>query len=653
MWNFAIGMSGLDAARKGLDVIGNNIANAATEGYHSQRVDLTPAYSRQDGATLIGGGVDVAGISRIIDSMLEKEIVRQQSSLEQVSQEYDTLRTVEASFGEIAGSSGLNTAIDRFFGALSDLAAHPDQVVWQMQAVTAAETMAANFRTLGDFLSDLQTQIVLQADETIERINVLTGQIAQLNDNIERIEMGGGQANNLRDQRDQLINDLGQLIGVETQARENGVVDVIAGGVPVVMGASTIELDAGLNEEGLLGVSPAGAYNYDTTIEGGKMGALLTLKNTTIADIQDGLDDLARAIMQQINDYHVQGVGSDGSFTELMGRAMLSEELADYDPPLSEGSIYIRVIDTSTGEITRHQIDIDPASDSLSDVATAISAITGLSASVTDSRLSISADSGYKFDFIPAVLPEPTVSNLTGTSPPSISVSGVYTGGENQTFTFTAVGSGSVGNGTLQLRVTDGDGDQAAMLNVGSGYAAGDVLDVGNGIKITIGAGDLVDGNSFEVDAFADTDESGLLAAVGINTFFSGTGASNMAVCSDIIDSPGRIATALGLDLTDNSNILRMASLRDEPASDLGSLTPGEFYRRLVTDIGEQVSLRQTRQDNIEVLVQSLSNQQAEISGVDINEQAAQMIVFQQMFEAMAKYLNVVQTSIETIMDML
>jgi flagellar hook-associated protein 1 FlgK len=652
MWNFAIGLSGLDAARKGLDVIGNNIANAATEGYHNQRVDLTPAYSQQDGTTLIGGGVDVAGVSRIIDNLLEKEIVRQQSSLEQVSQESDILRTVEAAFGEIAGSSGLNAAIDQFFGALSDLAAHPDQVIQQTQAASAADTMAAKFRMLGRFLTDLQMQIGQQAEETVKQINTLTGQIAQFNDNIERVEMGGGQANNLRDQRDHLINDLGQLIGVETQARENGVVDVTAGGVPVVMGASTIELEVGLNDEGLLGISPAGAYNYDTTIEGGKLGALVTLKNTTIADIQKGLDDLARAIMQQLNDYHVQGVGSDGSFTELTGWTMTSETIADFVPPVGDGAIYIRVTDTSTGEITRHQIDINPASDSLSDVATAISAIPGLSASVTDSRLNIQADAGYKFDFIPAVLPEPTASNLTGTSPPAISVSGIYTGSENQTFTFTAVGSGAVGNGTLVLQVTDGDGKAVATLNVGSGYAAGDVLDVGNGIKITVGVGDLVDGDSFEVDAFADTDESGLLAAVGINTLFSGAGASDMAVCSDISGSPRRMATALGADMTDNANILRMASLRDKSVSDLDSLTAGEFYRRLVTDIGEQVSIRQIRQDNAEVLVQSLTNQQAEISGVDINEQAAQMIVFQQMFQAMAKYLNVVQTSIQTIMDM-
>ena len=99
MANFNIGLTGLGAAQKALDVIGNNIANAATEGFHRQRIDLTPAYSSQHDTTLLGGGVNVKGITRMIDTLLEKEILRQQSVLEQVSQEFGTLRTIENTLG--------------------------------------------------------------------------------------------------------------------------------------------------------------------------------------------------------------------------------------------------------------------------------------------------------------------------------------------------------------------------------------------------------------------------------------------------------------------------------------------------------------------------------------------------------------------------
>ena len=80
MSNFDIGLSGLSAAQRALDVIGNNIANAATEGYHRQRIELTPAYASQNGPAMIGGGVDVAGVGRMINTLLEDEILRQQSS---------------------------------------------------------------------------------------------------------------------------------------------------------------------------------------------------------------------------------------------------------------------------------------------------------------------------------------------------------------------------------------------------------------------------------------------------------------------------------------------------------------------------------------------------------------------------------------------
>lgn len=653
MQNYSIGLSGLNTAQKALDVVGNNIANAATEGYHRQRINLVPAYSSQAGSVIWGGGVDVAGVTRMIDRLLEQEILRQQSSLGQISQELATLHSVENAFGELSSSSGLSTTIDEFFNALQDLCAHPSEAIWQSQAATAGETMASQFRTLEQFLSNLETQITLEAENVIDQVNTLINQIAELNDNIERLEVSGGQANNLRDQRDQRIAELSELIGVETENREYGVVDVSIAGIPVVIGASTIELQMDLKEDGCLGVSAAGTHNYNTNVQGGQLSGLLSLRNDTLVEVHNDLDALAKAIIQQINQYHVQGVGSEGSFTELTGWRMMSEDLADFDPPITDGKIYIRIINTNTEEYTRHEIDVDVSTDSLATIAAKISAIDGLNASVTSSRLHIQAETDYNFDFLPAILPEPTTSNLTTASPPAVSVSGIYTGAENQTFQLMVIGTGSVGNGDLQLEVKNGDGEVVTTLNVGAGYAAGDKLDIGNGIKISLSLGDLNENDTFEIDAFANTDTSGLLAAVGINTFFSGNSAADMAVCSDIINSPGRVAVALGPELTDNTNALRLAGLKDQAISSLNEMTPGEFYQQLITDIGQQVSIKQMYQDNVEVIIQDLYNRQSEISGVDINDEAAKILIFEQMFQAMAKYLNTVQSSMLTIMELI
>lgn len=653
MQDYTIGLSGLAAAQKALVVIGNNIANAATEGYHRQRVNLAPAYSVQVGAEFFGGGVDVAGVTRMIDMLLELEILRQQSSLGQVSREVATLRTIENTFGELSGGGTLSEAIDKFFNALQDLCAHPSETIWQSEVVTAGQNLAGQFRGLGNFLTKLETQITLEAENTVVRINTLINQIAEMNDNIERMEITGGQANNLRDQRDQQIAKLAELIGIETQSREYGVVDVSIGGIPVVAGVCATEIQVGSTETNYLGISPAGAYAYNTNIQGGHLGALLTLKNELIDEVHKELNALADAIIQYVNRYHVQGVGSEGSFTELTGRTMTVDNLADFNQPITDGKIYIRVTNTSTGEVTRHEIDVDVSTDSLTSIAAAISTITGLSASASSSRLQIQAETDYTFDFLPAVLPQPSNSNLTGTSPPTISVSGIYMGTTNETYTFTAVGAGSVGNGDLRLEVSDIAGNVVTTIQVGAGYAAGDTLNIIDGIRISLSPGDLNAGDTFEIDAFANTDTSGLLAAVGMNTFFSGSGAADMSVCSQIINSPARVATALGAGATDNANALRLTALREEAMDGLNGMTPAEFYRRMVADIGQQISVRQLHQDNIEVVAQNLMNRQSEISGVNINDEAAQLLVFEQMFQAMAKFLSTVQSSIFTMMEII
>jgi flagellar hook-associated protein 1 FlgK len=652
--SYDIGISGLFASQKAFEVIGNNIANAATEGFHRQRLNLSPGYSSQVGSVIIGGGVDVAQITRLIDNILENEICRQKSSLGQVYQESTTLSTIEIAFGELTANGGLNAAMDDFFNALHDLSAHPSDITWQSQAVSAAETMANQFRTLEDFLTELDTQIVYEAETVIEEVNALVETIAGLNEKIERLEIGGAQANNIRDQRDQCISELSELVSVESQSGEHGVVNISVAGIPVLTGTSAIELNVGLDSNLGLGISVAGDLNYYVDIEGGRLGGLLSLKNNIVSGIYSDLNDLASAIIKQVNQYHVQGVGSAGSFTNLIGWSMGSEALADVEPPVYDGNIYIRVTNKNTGEVTRTAIAINAATDTLSSIATDITAITGLSASVSDSKLHIQADTGYEFDFLPCVLSSPTDSDYTGaTSPPTVSVSGIYTGTDNQTYTCTVSGTGSVGNGTLQITVADGFGNIINTINIGSGYAAGDILDVGDGIKIALGVGDLVDGNTFEIDVFAQTDTSGVLAAVGINTFFSGGDASDISVSSDISSSPMRIATSLGSDMTDNVNILRLAELHEQTVTELDSMTPGEFYRKLVTDIGRELSAKVIRQENIESTVQSLENQQSEISGVNINDEAAQMLVFEQMFQAMAKYMSTIQESLATIIELI
>lgn len=658
MADYYIGLSGLTAAQRAFDVIGNNIANAATEGYHRQKLELSPLFAMNPGESTFIGGVKIEGVSRTIDTFLEQEIRRQKSTLAAVSQETATLSTIEVAFAELSTEEGgLNAAIDNFFNALNDLSMYPEENIWQNQLVSEAETMTNQFRTLGKSLDSLQNQITLEAGNHTETVNALLGRIAELNQNIENIQMVSGQTNSMSDQRDQYIAELADLIDMQTINRENGVVDIAAGGIALVNGSFAAALETGYDSNAQLAIAIVGSAGYTTDIQGGKIGGLLSLHNNKIAEFSEDLDALAKAIIDQINHYHVMGTGSAGSFNQLTGRSFSTNDLSEIDG-LSDGTLYIRVTDTDTGQITRHAIAVDVENDTLNDIATAISTIDGLTASVNAAnKLSIVAGANYTYDFKPCVLPEPTLIDFDDPSPPTVAVSGIYTAAASDTLELLVKGDGSVGNGTLELQVRTGGGtgELIKTLNIGSGYAAGDLLDIGNGITISLSAGNLAEtnGDRFCIDAFADTDTSGLLSVAGINTFFSGSSASDIAVSSAITQNSQRVATALGADGTDNANIMKMIAFKDQAVSSLGLLTCSEFYQKLISDIGQEISVKQTQQESLEVVLLNLTDRRNNISGVDINEEAAQLLVFEQMFQAMAQYMNTINTSMSSLMDIL
>jgi flagellar hook-associated protein FlgK len=264
----------------------------------------------------------------------------------------------------------------------------------------------------------------------------------------------------------------------------------------------------------------------------------------------------------------------------------------------------------------------------------------------------IAADLGYTFDFIPAVLPQPTVTNLTAGSPPSISISGLYKDPDNETHTFRVVGTGSIGNGILRLDQLDGSGAVVSSHNIGAGYAAGDHIELRNGLRVALSSGQVNDGDSFQVDAFATTDTSGFLAAAGLHAFFSGTSAAEMRVREEVSRSPDAISSALGGDLADNAGALRLAAVQDAGVDSLSGMTPNEYYHRAIANLGQEVALRASREDNIEAMVQNLRRRQSDISGVDINDEAAQLLVFEKMFQAVAKYMTTLKGNMDILMNL-
>jgi flagellar hook-associated protein 1 len=674
MAGYEIGISGLHAAQLALDVVGNNLANGATEGYHRQTVDLRPVEDVYTGGHQIGQGVSVVGIERMIDKLLDAEIVSHESDMAQIQKELESLTTMESAFAELT-TSGLSSAMDNFFNSLHQLAATPTDVNLQSLVVSGAETLANQLRNLSSVSRDLEDQTYSEAQDTIKDVNMVTGQIAELNDQISSLAVRGKETNNLQDQRDKLITKLSQMIGIKTYRREYNVIDVLVGDTTVVLGSNSTELSVGLVENdghNDIGVTPTGQDSYDTKVEGGRIGGLVSLRNTIIRQISDSLDTLASRIIEETNNLHVQGVGSSGSFERLSGWTMTETDVDQFVPPVTTGDINLRLTDPS-GVVTRHTIHVDANTSTLASVAADIAAIPGLNLNtgVNAGRLQIVANPGYSFDFLPGALALPSGypgGPLAGAgagadeAPPTIQILGTYTGDTNQTYTCTVQttppgGTQAIGNGTMELEVVDGAGEVVAKINLGDGYVPGTIVGINKGLKIKfnsdgVSPGYLNDGEQFEIKALANSDTSGFLTATGINCFFSGVDAGSIAVSDHVKESGGNIAVSRSVEKSDSANALALAAIGDTEFSGLSNLSPKSYYRNLATDVGNQISVTKARQENTEGVWRNLSEQRSQVSGVDMNDEAAKMLLYERMFQGMAKYMSTVSKSLDNLLSL-
>ncbi len=667
MSGYEIGISGIQAAQKALAIIGNNLANAATEGYHRQELNLVPAAEAYTHGVMVGQGVRDAGVIRRIDTALESEILRQESSLADMGRRLEMLRTIESAFGELT-TGGLSTAIDSFFASWQDLAIRPEDVNLQTEVLSKAQTLAGQMNNLGSMVGTMDEMAYAEAITTVDRINLLAGQIAELNQEIYNQSMRGRTPNNTMDQRDKLIIELGRLIGIRTVTRDNGMVDITASDASIVVGSRATPVELGLVDDGRshqLGLRPVGTEGYDTQVRGGTLGGLFELRNGIVRGLREDLDGLAGTIIHETNRLHVQGIGQNGSFDSLTGRTLSGQQLSDFQPPIQAGTLYVRVTDAN-GDAVRHAIDID-TTQSVSDVVDALDAVDGISASFSGGRVHLVADAGRTFDFLPGIDTAPTFAAPdpnagTELARPLITLSGNYTGQVNMNYTVSIETeppgqTQAVGNGSMRLVVQDTDGNDVASVNIGSGYTPGQTIALDNGMMIALNTnglspGYLSDGETFDFSAIADSDPTGFLAAVGVNCFFSGADASSMAVSDYVSGSGGSIASARSTDKNGSGNAVMLARIADRQMADLGSMTIKDYYRQIAVGLGNRMSVTQMQHENTQGVMRSLHQQREEISGVDINDQAGLMMVYERMFQAMARYINTVNETQRTLLTL-
>lgn len=320
----AMASQALKAQQLAIQTTGHNLANAATPGYSRQRVNMVSDYPSFEGNVFIGQGVDIGGIQRIHDGFVEAELLSLNANVGFTEAESGALTGVQEAFPL---SGGGDAALSAFFGALSDLANNPAGITERVAVIGKARALGDTLAQSRQVLISLQTNLDQDVQNVVQRVNLLTEQVAALNDQITATELRAESANDFRDQRQVLLQELTSLTGATIREEPDGGVTVIASGLLLVGGARFATLDtSGFTLTGARSVTYVGpsGLSFDATalFSQGKIGALLDVRDVQVQSIIDRVDLFAKNLVDEVNAQHalgfdLAGVAGGNFFTPL------------------------------------------------------------------------------------------------------------------------------------------------------------------------------------------------------------------------------------------------------------------------------------------------------------------------------------------------
>ncbi len=236
----------------------------------------------------------------------------------------------------------------------------------------------------------------------------------------------------------------------------------------------------------------------------------------------------------------------------------------------------------------------------------------------------------------------------------SVSITGTYSGTNDEEFTFRPLSDGRIGvTPGLAVEVLDATGQVITTLDVGQGYEPGSSLDVVDGISVSFGVGSISQtaGDRFAVKALADSDSADLLSAFGLAAFFTGGGAEDIDVSQALKDDPSLFAQGLSSAAADNQNISRLLSLRDGALDSLGNRSVEEFYNDMVAKLGTDVSREQLTFETESLLFDALNSRLEQARGVSIDEELANLQRFEQAYSAAARFVQAINDVNQTLLS--
>ena len=438
-FGFNIALSALTSAQQALQTIGHNISNAATPGYSRQRVMLQSRLPTVGSFGIrTGSGVEVSGIDRIVDSLLEGRI---QSQLGEVGRQ-ETMRAhfmeLESIFGE-PSETGLAGSLGAFWAELSGLSATPEDPAIRAGVMQQGLNVADTFNTIRRQLSDVVRGTDASIQTEVNGINLILQDLAELNDRIGTNGIAGQVPADLLDHQAMLLKELGLHLDVTSSFDSMGRATAVSGGA-MLLGPTSKRL-VQVQPTGVPGEAPIVSVQGATRPlkpRSGRLAGLLEVATKGVEARVSSLDRMARNLILEFNRVHSTGVPANGGFQQLVGSnrlldangsgSVLDEVLAQTGLPfdVSAGALYVTVTDDATGNVMRQRIDVDPGM-TVQQLRDALNAVPDVNAFVDPlGHFRINATAGHRFDFSNRILPNGDPGNTFGAA--AATITGTATG---------------------------------------------------------------------------------------------------------------------------------------------------------------------------------------------------------------------------------
>jgi flagellar hook-associated protein 1 FlgK len=337
-----IAVQALMAEQGALDITSNNIANVNTPGYSRELAVFQESPTVQEGNIAYGTGVTLEQFQSVRDQMLQLRIYEETGQQANSQAQLNSLDQIQTSFAD--PSQGVGGALTAFFNSLSQLSTSPTDTNARQQVLIAANNLAAAFHQSTATLGTVQSQLDQTVPQTVNQINQLTSQIADLNAQVAQLQGLGKDPGTTQDQRDQLVQQLSQLVNVSVTQTDQGITLTTANGVPLVVAGQSFQLQSGVASGGLQGVFAQG-QNITSQITGGSLGGTLHVRDTVIPNLLSQLDTLASQFTTSFNAANQSGFDLNGNaggnfFTPLgsVSGAASSFGVAVSDPSLIAAS---------------------------------------------------------------------------------------------------------------------------------------------------------------------------------------------------------------------------------------------------------------------------------------------------------------------------